>query len=634
MEGEVNWRKRLKSKWLKIGAAALGIALILSFGGLQVVAPQATAPEIEGLQVGFGNKVLTIGPEKVYAAGVADYSCDGVNDDVQFQAALDALPAGGGKLVVLAGDYVFGATVLRAIDNVTIQGVGRSSYIAWNGAGSLFDAGVQNNWVFRDIRFDAGGVDVVTATDWSFENVYIGATYYAYRVDAAITADEFAVPTGRGATVCVAASDSTASGKAQADYICDGTADDVEINLAITAANALSGGTVVLLDGTYTVADSIVPLSYVTLSLSPGATITIPNTLAAGYCVVKWDSGINAYDLIEFTMEGGTIDGNQAGQTAALRNSNIPPGPPTGEYMMGIFLAAQESQAHYLRRCRVRNVRVINTVATPIWMGRAGALNANQRTEDDIVENCRVADQFAPAGVVCHDAIYIAGDDVHALWNVVDGSRDCGIAQEIGDGSRIEFNIITNSYCRGIAAQGNDLHIIRNTIDTTITLDGMSVWGSVARGTSYRAMVMGNYVTNTIQNGIRVDYVESSQFCQNNAYALGWNGIHLQTNSHNNTIDGNYIESASQAVNNTHRGIVFESNCDGNMISNNVCRRGGLANQPLCGIGIINANCDLNMIHGNDLYISGAAIDLQDVGTNTRKRDNRALAGNAWLADV
>ncbi|GAI41370.1 unnamed protein product, partial [marine sediment metagenome] len=41
------------------------------------------------------------------------------------------------------------------------------------------------------------------------------------------------------------------------NYICDGTADDVEINAALTTAS-ISGGTVILLEGTYTLADSIV----------------------------------------------------------------------------------------------------------------------------------------------------------------------------------------------------------------------------------------------------------------------------------------------------------------------------------------------------------------------------------------
>ena len=56
------------------------------------------------------------------------------------------------------------------------------------------------------------------------------------------------------ATIVVAASDSL--NKAAANYVCDGTADNVEIQAAIDALPA-GGGKVVLLDGNYTIADTV-----------------------------------------------------------------------------------------------------------------------------------------------------------------------------------------------------------------------------------------------------------------------------------------------------------------------------------------------------------------------------------------
>lgn len=60
----------------------------------------------------------------------------------------------------------------------------------------------------------------------------------------------------RAATIVVAASDAAAASKAGADYICDGTADDVEINAAI-AALPLNGGKLLLTEGTFNIASSI-----------------------------------------------------------------------------------------------------------------------------------------------------------------------------------------------------------------------------------------------------------------------------------------------------------------------------------------------------------------------------------------
>ncbi|MCC7566099.1 MAG: glycoside hydrolase family 55 protein, partial [Methanomicrobiaceae archaeon] len=64
-------------------------------------------------------------------------------------------------------------------------------------------------------------------------------------------------------TVVVAAHDSSAAAKAQADYVCTGTNDHLVIQRAISAAPA--GGTVLLLEGTYHCAGTITPRAHSTL---------------------------------------------------------------------------------------------------------------------------------------------------------------------------------------------------------------------------------------------------------------------------------------------------------------------------------------------------------------------------------
>jgi len=124
--------------------------------------------------------VFTIGTDTVYAAGTPDYTCDGVADDVEFQAAVNALPADGGSICILAGTYNFTATVTRAIDNVMIEGVGAGTVINNNGVAALFSAGAQDGWHFRDFTTDAGGITTAAASHVSMTNMTIGATYYAY----------------------------------------------------------------------------------------------------------------------------------------------------------------------------------------------------------------------------------------------------------------------------------------------------------------------------------------------------------------------------------------------------------------------------------------------------------------------
>ncbi len=65
-----------------------------------------------------------------WTADDCDYLCDGTNDQVEINAAITALPAGGGEVVLLDGTYSVGgsggltAGVVLNKDNVTLRGSG------------------------------------------------------------------------------------------------------------------------------------------------------------------------------------------------------------------------------------------------------------------------------------------------------------------------------------------------------------------------------------------------------------------------------------------------------------------------------------------------------------------------------
>jgi hypothetical protein len=63
--------------------------------------------------------------------------------------------------------------------------------------------------------------------------------------------------TGSAATITIAANDASARAKAQADYLCDGTADEVQINAAIAALPA-RGGKVLLSEGMFSLSTPVV----------------------------------------------------------------------------------------------------------------------------------------------------------------------------------------------------------------------------------------------------------------------------------------------------------------------------------------------------------------------------------------
>lgn len=69
---------------------------------------------------------------------MANYVCDGTDDDVEIQAALDALPAGGGEVVLLEGNYSIGAqlsintdyTIFRCLGTIQNNGAGHVLIVA------------------------------------------------------------------------------------------------------------------------------------------------------------------------------------------------------------------------------------------------------------------------------------------------------------------------------------------------------------------------------------------------------------------------------------------------------------------------------------------------------------------------
>ncbi len=308
---------KISRKWLGIILIALVIASVLSVSGLGIFVTENRSIPNSLVSVGIGQKVFTIAAynSPAEAAVTADFTCDGLADNIQFQQAMNALPDIGGKLEVLAGTYNFVATVYRLIDNITIEGVGAATYFANNNGVAIFNASSQSNWVFRDFSTDGGGINYGSSTNYILENITIGGTFYSF-----VTSGTFTGVTGRGATVVVAASDATTTEKAQADYVCVGVEDDITINDAIDDIEAAGGGILQLTGRTFYIALTSATNNLNKISLPShtifdlgGSTLKIASADLAGggghynYQIVGAASG-----AVNVTIRNGTIDGNQA----------------------------------------------------------------------------------------------------------------------------------------------------------------------------------------------------------------------------------------------------------------------------------------------------------------------------------
>jgi len=66
-----------------------------------------------------------------------DYLCDGVDDQIEINAAIQALrPCGGGKIAIREGAYSITASITVDVDNITIEGMGASTALKGSARGA------------------------------------------------------------------------------------------------------------------------------------------------------------------------------------------------------------------------------------------------------------------------------------------------------------------------------------------------------------------------------------------------------------------------------------------------------------------------------------------------------------------
>jgi hypothetical protein len=121
-------------------------------------------------------------------------------------------------------------------------------------------------------------------------------------------------------SIVVASKDAPNLWKTQADYVCDGTADDEQINAAITAANLAGGGIVQLTQGVYNATQSINLLDDVILQGAGRSTaIYVPGSIS----VRLYQK--NNVTLRDFRVDGtgNTLFGIEIGNSADVAVNGV-----------------------------------------------------------------------------------------------------------------------------------------------------------------------------------------------------------------------------------------------------------------------------------------------------------------------
>lgn len=327
----------------------------------------------------------------------------------------------------------------------------------------------------------------------------------------------------RAATFIVAANDSVH--KNMADYVCDGTADNVEIQAAIDALPA-SSGTVHLSEGTFNIIATINLGSNQILEGCGSSTILNEAVLFSPRIYLLNASNSILRDL-KLKVNFRTADGSDNYGVTINTCSNV----------------------------LIENIIIEGTVttespwvSTPRW-GIAVSLSTGVIVNENYFTNIEY-EAISFFNNVKNSVMY-ANKSYHNGFSYV--------AERLGT----EGNIIANNVSSG-SKMGNDI-LLRNVRGVVVIGNTILDTAGFGIGLDYNArnnIIANNYISNTTYGGISFAYGATHNLVIGNTIRkVTTVGIHIDSTSHNNKIQGNLIVSTNSdgvQINSTYN--VIESN--------------------------------------------------------------------------
>lgn len=421
----------------------------------------------------------------------------------------------------------------------------------------------------------------------------------------------------------VAASDSSSKSKNGADYICDGVADEVEINAALNDLPS-AGGRVLLREGTFTIADSITfPADSITLEGQGRGTLIDGDGLATGshaivvssrdHCVIK-NLAIQTEDGGEKTCHCIYLD-------------------EAGDYLTidGVVIIDSDSDAINLYDI-VDQLTIRNCVIEDADdRGIAIHTPTNSTITNNIIQNT--------GGRAI--SIYSTADGLTITNNIITTiSAGDGIYIRQGFRVVISHNFIYDilgAGCNGIylapglygsnwmTITGNNIYLVKqhgiacdriynsviasNTIHNADTGHGIYLY---TEETSVGCVVEGNCMEDIDGDGIRLLAVTESSFTGNLVKGPATNGIHLEAAVDNCLISNNLFDTCTTAIN------IAAATCDDNTVKSNKIEN--------CTTGITDS--------GTNTKLAAYVVPFSD-GSDPRDSGYRIDAGaeyaRAWL---
>lgn len=491
----------------------------------------------------------------------------------------------------------------------------------------------------------------------------------AYNVSSqyATISENLTAKTGRTATVTVAASDSSATSKAQADYVCNGFDDQDTINTAINSISS-SYGEIALLEGTFNCTD-YVRMTKNNISLTGhGAVLRLADN--SDYV------GILLIIANNTRVIGLTIDGNKANQVHEVHAIRVGSVANTKNYQISLCHIHHASGDGIEVVGPTTNVKITNNIFHDCLEQEVhidGGINiiiANNIMYNDECDAISVtATLYKMENItISNNLVYGSkyGINIDAEWGTkpVNNVRIIGnqifentyegiFIGENASSISVIGNTIKDNGRFGIKSRSNSISIsdnlIQNNVDGGIFISGTT---SSTRGI---VQINNNKILNHIHSttscgGICVYtpqstskvIIDSNTIFNNDRY-----GIYLKDSCHFIQITGNHIYNNSQTSSDTYTGIHGWATSDFNntIIMNNIIDGGGNhrfgiylngASGKFKNLSIINniiTNSASGSIYLNFNRIENATFDCRhNTGYITENSGSSSVANNSIIA--
>lgn len=390
---------------------------------------------------------------------------------------------------------------------------------------------------------------------------------------------------GKSSTLIVAASNSSAAGKASADYVCAGTNDHTTINSAITALG-VNGGKVVLLEGLFAIAASILLTNNVTIEgQGNGTLLQVPNANNTSFGVFQNADATNGNSGL--TIANLRVDGNKANNTAN-NQAGVILTKVSGSYVQNVTAS----------NCRAQGISLSGSTGNRI------AGNTCQSNTQSGISLSASSDNTVMNNVsMLNGSVGIFGFSVSnnntITGNIFKSNVQVGISITSGKGNTISGNTVMGNGSSGISLSGASPLCDNNTITGNTCIGNLN---GITLSSASNCAIAGNTCQGNLQYGISMSGTAS-----------------------NNTISANTCVENNQA-NGAYDNITIIASASNNNIQGNTCRQGALTNKPRYGIRVDVAGCTGNMITNNDLTTGGATGAFSDLGTGTVTTAGNKLA--------